>query len=101
MRAFETADQAAAVAADMLTDGERLSRLSRPPGARSSRWQRDASSSTREKAMSNDSDDFTRLDDTEFIAERRRVREALEHAASPEMTTGWTRRPGMRATGLS
>ena len=40
--------------------------------------------------MSNDSDDFTQLDDTEFIAERRRVREALEHtpehAASPEMT---------------
>ena len=40
--------------------------------------------------MSDDSDDFTRLDDTEFIAERRRVREALEHApgraASPEMT---------------
>jgi hypothetical protein len=27
MRAFETADQAAAVAADMLADGERLSRL--------------------------------------------------------------------------
>jgi hypothetical protein len=40
--------------------------------------------------MSDDSDDFTQLDDTQFIAERRRVREALEHApphaASPEMT---------------
>lgn len=38
----------------------------------------------------NDSDDFTQLDDTAFIAERRRVREAPEHtpqhAASPEMT---------------
>jgi hypothetical protein len=35
-------------------------------------------------------DDFTQLDDLAFIAERRRVREALEnmpqHAARPEMT---------------
>jgi hypothetical protein len=34
--------------------------------------------------------DFTRLDDLAFLAERRRVREALEHApehaVSPEMT---------------
>jgi hypothetical protein len=39
--------------------------------------------------MNDDSDDFTQLDDTQFIAERRRVREALEHApehaASAEM----------------
>jgi hypothetical protein len=37
-----------------------------------------------------DSDDFTRLDDPAFLAERRRVREELEHApeheASPELT---------------
>jgi len=26
-----------------------------------------------------DSDDFTKLDDPQFLAERRRVREALEH----------------------
>jgi hypothetical protein len=36
------------------------------------------------------SDDFTQLDDLAFIAERRRLREALEHtpehAVSPEMT---------------
>jgi hypothetical protein len=35
-------------------------------------------------------DDFTHLDDLAFIAERRRVREALEyaseHVVSPEMT---------------
>lgn len=35
-------------------------------------------------------DDFSRLDDPAFLAERRRVREALEHtpehAASPELT---------------
>jgi hypothetical protein len=33
-----------------------------------------------------DSDDFTRLDDPAFLAERRRVREELEHEASPELT---------------
>jgi hypothetical protein len=36
------------------------------------------------------SGDFTRLDDPAFLAERRRVREALEHApeheVSPELT---------------
>jgi hypothetical protein len=35
-----------------------------------------------------DSDDFTQLDDPEFLAERRRIREELEHtpAASAELT---------------
>lgn len=38
----------------------------------------------------NDSDDYTRLDDPAFLAERRRVREELEHTpekeVSPELT---------------
>ena len=37
-----------------------------------------------------DSDDFTKLDDPEFLAERRRVRDALDStqdsAASPDLT---------------
>ena len=37
-----------------------------------------------------DSDDFTKLDDPQFLAERRRVREALDStqgtAASPDLT---------------
>jgi hypothetical protein len=37
-----------------------------------------------------ESDDFTQLDDPAFLAERRRVREALEHAPAhetcPELT---------------
>jgi hypothetical protein len=37
------------------------------------------------KAMS-DSDDFSRLDDPEFLAERRRVREQLEHASEHEVS---------------
>lgn len=40
-------------------------------------------------------DDFARLDDPAFLAERRRVREALEHAAehgaSPELTARYQR----------
>jgi hypothetical protein len=42
-----------------------------------------------------ESDDFRRLDDPEFLAERKRVREALEHtpgqAASPELTARYER----------
>ena len=39
------------------------------------------------------SDDFSRLDDPEFLAERRRVREALEHQpeATPELTARYQR----------
>jgi hypothetical protein len=40
-------------------------------------------------------DDFSRLDDPEFLAERKRVRETLEHtpeqAVSPEMTARYQR----------
>jgi len=35
--------------------------------------------------MSNDEDDLTTMDDPDFLAERRRVREALEH--TPERET--------------
>jgi hypothetical protein len=31
-------------------------------------------------------DDFTQLDDLAFLAERRRVREELEHAPEPEIS---------------
>ena len=39
------------------------------------------------------SDDFSQLDDPEFLAERRRVREALEHQpeAAPELTARYRR----------
>jgi hypothetical protein len=56
--------------------------------------QRDAPSPSRSKAMDEGfnegfNDDFSRLDDPAFLAERRRVREALEHASehavSPEL----------------
>lgn len=33
-----------------------------------------------------DSDDFTKLDDPEFLAERRRVLDALDSGASPDLT---------------
>jgi hypothetical protein len=33
-----------------------------------------------------DSDDFTQLDDPQFLAERRRVRDVLGSAASPDLT---------------
>jgi hypothetical protein len=33
-----------------------------------------------------DSDDFTKLDDPQFLAERRRVRDALDSAASPDLS---------------
>jgi hypothetical protein len=33
-----------------------------------------------------DSDDFSKLDDPAFLAERKRVREELEHEPSPELT---------------
>ena len=40
-----------------------------------------------------ESDDFSQLDDPEFLAERRRVREALEHQpeAAPELTARYQR----------
>jgi hypothetical protein len=42
-----------------------------------------------------DSDDFSRLDDPAFLAERKRVREALERAhgqaVSPELTARYER----------
>ena len=39
------------------------------------------------------SDDFSQLDDPAFLAERRRVREALEHQpeATPELTARYQR----------
>jgi hypothetical protein len=40
---------------------------------------------TGRKAMS-DSDDFSRLDDPEFLAERRRVREELEHTPENQLS---------------
>jgi hypothetical protein len=47
---------------------------------------------TRRKAM-DESDDFRQLDDPEFLAERKRVREALEHQpeASAELTARYER----------
>jgi hypothetical protein len=45
--------------------------------------------------MSEDADDFTTMDDPEFLAERRRVREELEHlpahAVSAELTFRYQR----------
>jgi hypothetical protein len=40
-----------------------------------------------------ESDDFSRLDDPEFLAERRRVREAVEHQpeAAAELTARYQR----------
>jgi hypothetical protein len=38
-----------------------------------------------------DSDDLSRLGDPEFLAERRRVREAIAHAPSPELTARYER----------
>ena len=35
--------------------------------------------------MSNDEDDLTTMDDPDFLAERRRVREALEHTPEREV----------------
>jgi hypothetical protein len=36
--------------------------------------------------MSDSDDDFTKLDDPQFLAERRRVRDALDSAASPDLS---------------
>jgi hypothetical protein len=45
--------------------------------------------------MSEDADDFTTMDDPEFLAERRRVREELEHLSahvvSAELTSRYQR----------
>jgi hypothetical protein len=45
---------------------------------------------TKDKAMDNDTD-FTRLGDPEFLAERRRVREELEHRPTAELTAEYER----------
>jgi hypothetical protein len=55
--------------------------------------QRGASSGsnlTEDKAMDDDTD-FTRLGDPEFLAERRRVREELEHKPTVELTAQYER----------
>jgi hypothetical protein len=38
-----------------------------------------------------DSDDFSKLDDPAFLAERRRVRDELEREPSPELTARYER----------
>jgi hypothetical protein len=49
---------------------------------------------TKDKAMDkamDDDTDFTRLGDPEFLAERRRVREELEHTPTVELTARYER----------
>ncbi len=40
--------------------------------------------------MSEDADDFTAMDDPEFLAERRHLREELEHLPAHAVTAGLT-----------
>jgi hypothetical protein len=58
------------------------------PGATTPGEPGDAISKQQRRRPMNDTDDFTQLDDPTFLAERRRVREELEHtpqnAVSPE-----------------
>lgn len=63
---------------------------------RGSKRRRDVPTASKGKAMDEGfSDDLVRLDDLAFLAERRRVREELEHtpehAANPELTARYQR----------